>query len=84
MFFAYPLAFSLIALLSSTGNALPTSGPIAQYEMRTPFALSTPRRTVYNPPIISPAMGDHWKIGTDVEVIWFVSPAYVGVGADHF
>ena len=88
MFFAYPVAFSLIALLTSflpstPANALPTAvHPQTQSHTSHKDIDSTStkvqtsylsRRTVYNPNIIRPAQGDDWKVGSWVKVIWFVA-----------
>lgn len=88
MFFAYPVAFSLIALLTSflsptPANALPIVVRPQIQNQTSHNDIDIPstkvqtsylsRRTVYNPNIIRPAQGDDWKVGNWVEVIWFVA-----------
>jgi hypothetical protein len=88
MFFAYPVAFSLIALLTSfLPSTRANAHPIAVHPQTqshtshkdidsTSTKVQTSylsRRTVYNPNIIRPAQGDDWKVGSWVKVIWFVA-----------
>ncbi|KIM89032.1 hypothetical protein PILCRDRAFT_208739 [Piloderma croceum F 1598] len=85
MFFAYPVAFSLIALLTSflpptPADALPivVHPQIQSHTSHDDIDITSTkvqtsylsRRTVYNPNIIRPAQGDDWKVGSWVEVIW--------------
>jgi hypothetical protein len=66
MLFAHLVALSLVTLtmFAAAANALPVPN--------APLALSVSRRTVYNPQIIIPAARDVWKVGSYVEVTWFV------------
>jgi len=74
MFSAYPLAFSILALLVPT-YASPSSQSVAYHGKRDASGTgltSLFSRMVYNAQIEKPAMGDEWKIGDEVEVVWFV------------
>lgn len=76
MFPTFPLVLSIIALstIIIPINALPTQNHISLINAPSTSLLS--RRSVYSPHIISPAQGDNWKVGTWVEVTWFVSARF--------
>lgn len=84
MLSAYPLAFSILALLLPTyASPLPNRKSeridVNYYGKRSPdvtvLTSLLSSRVVYNPHIKKPAEGDEWKIGSRVRVIWFVPSA---------